>query len=97
MKILGYTWEVIEGNEFDEFSHFGRMIPQKQRIVIAKDICDEQKISTLIHEVIEALLAHLGFEVDHTLITSLEAALYTVLVDNGVDLTPLLDLISKKQ
>ena len=71
----------------------GRFHAKSQSIQIANDINQQQDESTMIHEAIEAINYHLGLELEHKDITALEAALYQVLTDNGVDLAPLMDLI----
>lgn len=48
------------------------------------------RISTLIHETLEQLNDQLEIGLEHRQITALEAGLYQVLTDNGIDLTPLL-------
>ena len=53
----------------------------------------QQLESTLLHEIIEALNHALELKLEHGAIAGLEAGLYQVLTDNGVDLTPLLHSI----
>lgn len=91
MKILGYTYEIIQSGDRDHLNALGRCHASTQTIHIATDLNDEQKQSTALHEIIEALSYHLQLNLEHNIIMSLEASLYQVLSDNGVDLSPLLE------
>lgn len=90
MKILGYTYSVLQSNDGDFLDASGRFHHISQTIHIANDLNNEQKESTLLHEIIEALNYHLSLELSENTIMSLEAGLYQVLSDNGVDISPLL-------
>ena len=95
IKILGYTYEIIEGNS-ERMDALGRYHVREQKIQIASNMCNEQKVSTVLHEIIEALDYHLEFNLNHNIIQALESTLYQVLTDNGVDLTPILKLENEK-
>ncbi len=90
MKILGYTYSILQSGDGDFLDASGRFHHNSQTIHIASDLSDEQKESTLLHEIIEALNYHLALELKENIIMSLEAGLYQVLNDNGVDISPLL-------
>lgn len=89
MKILGYNYRVVRGATVAEMDAHGRQHPRTQVLQVASDLTDEGYASTLLHEVLEALNYHLGLKLEHKVIMSLEAGLFQVLVDNGVDLSPL--------
>lgn len=89
MKILGYTYRIKRGSTVGEIDCCGRMHSRKQVIQIASDLTEEGEASALLHEVLEALNYHLQFGLDHKVLMALEAALFQVLTDNGVDLSPL--------
>lgn len=89
MKILGYTYAVINNPRENMLGHFGLFHPESQKIRIADDLCEQQIISTVLHEIVEALSYHLELRLEHNVIMSLEAGLYQVLSENGVDLTPI--------
>ena len=93
MKILGYEYEVVGDGNADHMGAFGRMHAKTQTLEIAEDLHDEQIVSSILHEAIEALNYHLSLNLPHETIMSLEASLYQVLSDNGVDLSPLKELI----
>ena len=98
MKILGYDYELVE--EEDDDGATGRAHISKQLIRIAPNQHKQQKESTVLHEIIEALTYHLHLELpsdQHKVIMPLEAALYQVLVDAGVDLSPLTKEIRAKK
>ena len=91
MKILGYTYQV----EIVDSDAMGRFQARRQRLQIASDLAGDGKLSTLLHEIIEAINYHLGLNLPHRTIMALEAGLYQVLADNGVDLSPLLEEVGK--
>ena len=95
MKILGYNYTIIENGDSNTIGALGRFHEKSQEIQLASDLCDEQKLSTLIHEVLEAINYHLELDLQHRVITGLEVALYQFLTDNGVDLTSLLEQINR--
>lgn len=90
MKILGYTYQV-EVVSADAMDAMGRFQARRQRLQIASDLTGDERMSTLLHEIIEALNYHLALNLPHAKIMALEAGLYQVLVDGGVDLAPLLN------
>ncbi len=89
MKILGYHYRIIENSEYG--AQLGEMNPTQQTIKVQANQCQQQKESTVLHEIIEALNFHLKLELgqDNKIIAPLEAGLYTALTDAGVDLSPL--------
>jgi len=90
MNILGYNYTVTADGEADIMGSYGRFhSKQHLQIQIASDLCAQQKMSTILHEILEALNYHLGLDLEHKIITALEAGLYQVLTENGVDLIPL--------
>lgn len=92
MKVLGYDYRIDRTQTVDSLSSMGRFQVRPQLIHIANDQADEQKISTLIHEVIEAINYHLKLDLEEKEVMGLEAGLYQVLKDAGVDLKPLLEV-----
>jgi hypothetical protein len=89
MKIMGYDFKIVSDDIVDDAGAFGRFHGKTQRIQVAVDICEQQKVSTVLHEIIEALNYYNQWELPHHTLMSLEANLYQVLTDNGVDLRPL--------
>lgn len=87
MKILGYNYELAQRNDLESM---GRLWTAKMRIEIQDSLCRQQKVSTVLHEVLEALNEHLQLGLTHPAIMGVESGIYQVLTDNGVDLTPLL-------
>lgn len=91
MKILGYDYRIVI--EKDHAGDLGRTHILEQIIRVSPDQSEQQQESTMLHEIIEALTYHLHLEMPsdpHRVIMPLEAALYQVLTDAGVDLSPLL-------
>jgi hypothetical protein len=93
MKILGYEYRVVGDRDSDYIGAFGRQNSARLLVQIASDIAPQQRISTLLHEMIEVLNYHLQLDMPHQVIMSLEAGLYHALTENGVDLSPLEALI----
>lgn len=97
MKILGYEIAIISDRKMGEMGGTsGGFTSAQQYMQIATDLCEEQKISTILHEILEALNFYSELEIKHNIISSLEVGLYQVLKDNGVDLTPLAKDIIKQ-
>lgn len=90
IKILGYRYTIQTDKNQNEIGSMGRCHSDQQTIQIANDINSEAATSTLLHEIIEVLNFHLKTEMTEQQITAMEAGLFTVLLDNSVDLTPLL-------
>jgi len=95
MNILGYSYQLVEEGDADFIGAFGRKHVAKQVIQIAEDMVEQQRVSTVLHEIIEALNYHLELELGHNKVMSLEAGLYQVLTENGVDLNPLVKELCK--
>lgn len=93
LKILGYKYRVVEAGHSDIIGAFGRNHVSRQLVQIASNLVDQQRESTILHEIIEAISYHLELGLSHAVIMSLEASLYQVLTDNGIDLSPLSKLI----
>jgi hypothetical protein len=92
IKILGYDTAIkySQPPENGGTEKAGRWMSAQQVIVLGPNVCQQAQESILLHEIIEALDYYLELELDHRVITSLEAGLYSVLTDNGVDLSVLL-------
>lgn len=98
VKVLGYTYDIKLVDEAFEMRASGHTHSGKQLIRIAMDQCDEGKLTTLIHEVLEAIIYHqqiklVGGEED---VMRLEAGLFSFLTSNGLDLSPLEELLCEK-
>jgi hypothetical protein len=89
MKILGYQYGIIRDRNSEEMGSMGKLHVKPQKIQIATDLTEQQEASTVLHEIIEALAYHLEMKLDHQDVMGLEAGLYQVLTDNGIDLSPL--------
>lgn len=55
-------------------------------IRVATDVDSQIVESTMIHEILEAINKHLELELDHKVISQLEAGFYGALKSGGVDL-----------
>lgn len=83
VDILGYKFQVTEQEELGELNgELGKMWPSKQIIFLDKKQCQEQKESSFIHEIIEAINAQLDLELPHKSIIALETGIYSVLKTN---------------
>jgi len=89
MNILGYNYTITANLDEDTMGAYGRFHSKKLQLQIASDLCHQQEISSVLHEILEALNYHLGWGLEHKIVTGLEAGLYQVLTENGVDLMPL--------
>ena len=89
LKILGYNYTIEEQGDSDTIGAFGNSNSKTQCIHIATDLAPEQKQSTVLHEVIEAINYHLSLGLKHDTIMRLETALFQTLRENGVSLSKL--------
>lgn len=62
MKICGVNYEVVETEDvFDsDATHFGQVDFKQGKIFINKDMSDDVKAETLVHEVTHAILVYIG-------------------------------------
>ena len=89
MQILGYNYKLLKVDEHRKIDAFGRLLHDVLEIQIASNLAQQQLVSTVLHEIIEALNYHLGLGLRHDAIMALESGLYQTLTTNGVDLEPL--------
>lgn len=91
MKILGYDYKIKYPTDQRTMGRPAQVFLDTHIIQLAYDQIPEEKISSILHEIIEILDHTLELRMPHQTITCLEAGLYQVLIDNGVDLKPLLE------
>lgn len=87
MNILGYEYRVEMEHDLEPM---GRVRPNHLDIQISDRICKEQRVSTMLHEVLEAINSHLELKIPHAAIMGLEVGLYQTLTAAGVSLAPLI-------
>lgn len=95
MKILGYEYTVTI-DDHDVVNGSGYQYTPTQKIRVSNRDCQEQRESTLLHEIIEAINCHLELKLEHPQIMGLEVGLYGALKSAGVDLTGMLERVTKK-
>lgn len=93
MKILGYDYRIVLTDAI--VGATGEWIAKTQTVRIAADQVEQQIESTLLHEIIEVINYHLELGIEHKAIMAMEAALYQVLRDAGVDFEPLVSQIER--
>lgn len=80
VNICGIPHEVIEcEDKFDVDAHFGQINHKTCEIRVNKDISDENKTETIIHEMIHGILVHLGYSeesVNEQFVQALANAIY---------------------
>ncbi len=89
MKIYGYDYELVEDGDVDMIGALGRHHVRRQVLQIAEGMAQQQRESTVLHEILETLNYHNDLSLTNKVIMPLEAGLYQVLTDAGVDLSPL--------
>ena len=87
MKILGYNYKLIEDGDDDMIGAYGRLHTKQQILQIAEGLSHQQRESTVLHEILEALSYHNNLGLGNKAIMPLEAGLYQVLTDIGMDLS----------
>ena len=80
VNICGIPHTVIEREDhFDIDAHFGQIDYKACKIRINKDMADEAKEETIIHEMVHGMLIHLGYteqSQDETFVQGLANAIY---------------------
>lgn len=86
IKILGETFIVKESEVIDyNCDLLGQVDHMKNEITIKKELSEDKKNVTLIHEILHVIFEQLGFNEDHDnehLIKSLSSSIYQVFSDN---------------
>lgn len=85
LMIAGYQIDILEDtNIFANESRIGEYSPFEQTIRIAKGITKQQKVETLIHEVLEAVndIYELGLDHDQQL-CKLSVIIHQIIVSNS--------------
>lgn len=92
MRILGYNYGIIRDLDMKDIENgnAGLVDLDKHLIYVGNDMDDDSKTSVIIHEIIEAINYHLELKLKHPQIMAFEVGIHQVLVENGVDLSPLL-------
>ena len=87
MNILGYDYTVVEDGDSDMIGAYGRYHGKNQVLQIASGLTEQQRVSTVLHEILEAINFHLQLKLEHNVIMSLETAVFQALTANGIDLS----------
>jgi hypothetical protein len=90
MNILGFDYEVVFA-KMGDIDSLGHVNPKELCIAVSEDVDPQLQISTILHEIIEAINIHMDLKLKHSQITSLEVGLYSVLKDNGIDIQKFLN------
>lgn len=90
LKVLGYIYTVFKRTDREGFGDMGHCRPERLSLDILEHLDPQQSRSTLLHEILHALDHHLQMNLDESQVRQLETGLMTLLLDNGVDLSPLL-------
>ena len=89
LSILGYSYKLVETTIMDLGGNYGTIDTDTFIIRIATDVEDQVFESTIIHEILEAINKHLELELEHKVISQLEAGIYGALKSSKVDLSKL--------
>ena len=93
VKIFGYDYKIVPN---DGMGFSGRLMSGSQDLLIDTSQCKQHQLSTIFHEVIEAVNYHLELNMKHNLIMQLETGLYSFLSDNPEYLRELIKSGGKK-
>lgn len=86
MNILGYEYKMKSKKMKNAL---GKFRFSKLEIVIHSEQDAQQRESTVLHEMIHAISAHLKLDLSEEVTARLETGLYQSLTNSGVDLSPL--------
>lgn len=79
VKISGFIYTI---EYVDYLADYGTTDLKEHKILINNSMCDEEKQSTLLHEIIEVINQQNDLQLPHQTIQTLENSLYQVLNDN---------------
>ena len=97
IRIFGIPYTVRADFTYEDITSQGTVTVSDQVIRLARDIGKEAQETTLLHEILEVVVARLGLKVEHEQIKGFEVALYDTLTANGVSLQPLMDKIDRRE
>ena len=90
MKILGYTYKIVRSKTSKELDNAaGDCDPITGIIRIAKNMPRQTNVSTTLHEIIEAVNAHLFLGLNEKQIRGIEVGLFQALRDAGINIDKL--------
>ena len=95
LKILGFKYEIkiVEPNEMNE--GLDGICDDTNLTILVKR--NKIMVSTLIHEIIEAINTNMDFQWDHDRILQLETSLRSILLDNNLlNLKKINEILGKK-
>lgn len=97
LDILGYrvSLQLVDANDPRLNRVMGRCSPGGQWIVVEATMCDDQVVSTIVHEMIEFGDHQLGLGLTEQQIQGVETIVVSSLQANGVSLVPLLDHVGR--
>lgn len=88
LKILATEYEVEEVEQIDKYQRLlGQIEYTEQTIKIDKNISEDMKKETLIHEILHGILEKLGYEAlneDEQKVHSIASTMYLVLKENNL-------------
>lgn len=96
MKILGYDYELRWLDE-DLNGESGTCRGCTQVIGVTRRDHPQQRVSTVLHEIIEAINFQLNLAMTHQQISAIETGMYQVLTGAGIDLSHLLKELPDEQ
>jgi len=82
LKLFGYRYNVVDDIDVNNRGLLGICESDKHTISMSVEMSKQQRFSVLIHEIVEAILDHLGIELEHQWVMIIETVAFQVLVDN---------------
>lgn len=83
IKIGGFDYKYIEEENLTrDYGNLGQSCANNLTIIVDKSMPEQQKESTLIHEILEQINCNYELSLNHSQICTLETALYQVYKDN---------------
>ena len=88
IKIMATTYDVEEVDQIDKYTRLlGQIQYVEQKIMIDKNISEDMKRETLIHEILHGILEKLGYNNindDEQKVHSIASTMYLVLKENNL-------------
>ena len=91
MKVYTLLGQRLTIEEVENLGHIGRSLLDNMMVQVDSRLCEGQKLSTVLHEVIELISRMLDLGLEERQIRGIEVGMYQFLTENGIDVKVLLE------
>ena len=91
MKAYTLLGQRLTIEEVENLGVIGRSLLDNMMVQVDSRLCEGQKLSTILHEVIELISRMLDLGLEERQIRGIEVGMYQFLTENGIDVKVLLE------